>query len=317
MKEKKSQTLYCEDNGSCTSQHTPDYSARQNQVIEMYVFLDPLCPECWAMEPMMKKLRMEYGDFLRFHVVLTHDLESYNSPCGSHFRSLMKEMAQSYNETGCRTGMPCDGDVWYENDLDRTTPYTAVMAVKAAELQGRAVGSRYLRRLREALFMYKENIADDHVLINCAIRTEGMDVDEFVKDLHSPSTEKALSGDQCTAREMDITSTPTFVFFGMDTDEPGLKVEGLYPYHVYESILEDLHPEELNKRKPIPLLDFVQSYSIVATKEIAVVYDMSLEEAGREMRKLKLQQKVEEVPAKHGSFWRALHTSYENKSTTF
>lgn len=31
--------------------------------IEMYVFIDPLCPECWSLNPYLKKLTLEYGRF--------------------------------------------------------------------------------------------------------------------------------------------------------------------------------------------------------------------------------------------------------------
>ncbi|WP_258871641.1 DsbA family protein, partial [Halobacillus trueperi] len=31
--------------------------------IEIYVFIDPLCPECWSLEPFLKKLTIEYGRF--------------------------------------------------------------------------------------------------------------------------------------------------------------------------------------------------------------------------------------------------------------
>ncbi|MFP3489740.1 DsbA family protein, partial [Staphylococcus sp. SIMBA_130] len=59
--------------------------------------------------------------------------------------------------------------------------------------------------------------------------------------------------------------------------------------------------------EPLPSLDaFMDRYQFVATKEVAVVYDMSCEEADAAMKKLALKQKVEKVPAKHGSFWRTV-----------
>src|SRR5699024_5471566 len=32
--------------------------------IEIYVFVDSLCPECWELEPYIQKLHIEYGRFL-------------------------------------------------------------------------------------------------------------------------------------------------------------------------------------------------------------------------------------------------------------
>lgn len=33
--------------------------------MEIYMFVDPLSPECWALEPAIKKLKIRYGRF--FH----------------------------------------------------------------------------------------------------------------------------------------------------------------------------------------------------------------------------------------------------------
>lgn len=307
-KEEKSRTFVCEEEEGlcCPADITSLYEEekQRSKLLEVYVFIDPLCPECWAMEPVIKKMKMEYGSYLTINLILANELESLNSPCGSKYRSLVKDMAKAYNETACRTGMPCDGDVWHENPT--ATPYAAISAIKAAELQGKVIGAKYLRRVREALFLHKENIANSHVLINCAIRVQGMDVDEFVKDMNSDNTHFALADDRRTAKEMDVESAPTMVFFNEDVDQPGLKVEGAYSYDVYEGIIKEMTEKQLKKCPPIPLPDFVAFYSLVATKEIAVVYDLKLEEAHREMKKLQLRQEVEEISTKHGSIWRSL-----------
>lgn len=41
--------------------------------VEIYVFVDPLCPECWSLEPILKKLAIEYGRFLQSDRFLTGD----------------------------------------------------------------------------------------------------------------------------------------------------------------------------------------------------------------------------------------------------
>ncbi|MCE7794859.1 DsbA family protein [Salipaludibacillus sp. CUR1] len=275
---------------------------REKKPVEIYVFIDPLCPECWSLEPVIKKLQMEYSNYFKITTFLGNEMRSLNSPCGKQYKSIVEEMAKSYNETACRTGMPCDGDVWYENAM--TTPYSAILAIKASELQGKAIGSKYLRRVREALFLHKKNIASEDVLISCAEKVEGMDVGEFAKDLHSEVAKKALHGDSKTTKEMDVDALPTMIFFGEDVDEPGLKVQGLYDYNVYVSIISDILGKELQKCPPVSLEHFVSFYSLVAEKEISVVFDMDAEQVKKEMKKMQLKQQVKEIRTKHGSFWR-------------
>ncbi|CAM4019490.1 ClpXP adapter SpxH family protein [Alkalicoccus chagannorensis] len=307
MTKDPARTFVCgEQETSCCPEDMPSvYEAASIQsTIEVYIFIDPLCPECWAMEPIIKKLKMEYGKYLSMNIIMANNLQSSQQQGQQKCRNLVKELAQSYNETGCRTGMPCDGNVWYENIM--TTPESAITAVKAAELQGRGIGAKYLRRVREALFMHKENIADEEVLIACASRVQGLDLNEFKEDMHSSATKKAIADDKCTIQEMDIDTAPAFVLFSSDVEEPGVKIEGGYKYEVYENQILQLADTPLEKCPPQPLESFTSFYSLVATKEIAVVYDMTLEEAHKEMKKLQLQQLVEEIPTKHGSIWRSL-----------
>ncbi|PYZ93494.1 dithiol-disulfide isomerase [Salipaludibacillus keqinensis] len=275
---------------------------QRKKPVEIYVFIDPLCPECWSLEPTIKKLQMEYSNYFTITTFLGNEIRSLNTPCGKNYQTLVHEMAQSYNETACRTGMPCDGDVWYENAM--TTPYSAILAIKAAELQGKAIGSKYLRRVREALFLHKKNIADEDVLLACAKKVQGMDIHEFSKDLNSEVARKSLHDDAKTKKEMDVNSMPTLVFFGEDVDEPGVKVQGSYDYDVYVDIISEMIGKQPEKCPPISIEQFISFYSLVAEKEISVVFDKEMKDVRKDMKKLQLKQMVEEIQTKHGSLWR-------------
>ncbi|WP_280769251.1 ClpXP adapter SpxH family protein [Salipaludibacillus daqingensis] len=300
-------TFVCYDDlGICCPAEPESFyvNGKGKKPVEIYVFIDPLCPECWSLEPIIKKLQMEYSNYFKITTFLGNEIRSLNTPCGKNYHSIVQELAQSYNETSCRTGMPCDGDVWHENIM--TTPYSAILAIKAAELQGKAIGSKYLRRVREALFLHKKNIAEEDVLISCARKVVGMDVEEFSKDLHSEVATKSLQNDAKTTSEMDVESLPTLVFFGDDVNEPGLKVQGLYNYDVYVDIMSELIGKKPEKCPPISIEQFISFYSLVAEKEISVVFDKSMKEVHKEMIKLQLKQKVEEIKTKQGSLWRYL-----------
>lgn len=274
---------------------------KEKKPVEIYMFIDPLCPECWVLEPFVRKLQMEYSHYVTIKTFIGKGASAYTPASDKDVQKLIRDMAKSYNATACRTGMPCNGDVWYEHKI--TMPYTANLGIKAAELQGKAIGSKFLRRVREALFLKKKNIADKDTLIECAKFIDGMDVDEFMKDLDSDSPKIALESDERTTQEMEVNQLPTLVFFGEDVNEPGLKVEGHYPYEVYVQIIEELVGKPLKKCPPIPLQEFISFYSIVTEKEIAVLYDLSLDDVHREMKKLKLKQIVNEVPTRQGFLW--------------
>ncbi|WP_339228775.1 ClpXP adapter SpxH family protein [Oceanobacillus sp. FSL K6-2867] len=265
--------------------------------IEIFVFIDPLCAECWSLEPYLKKLSVEYGRFFTIRQIVSGQLRALNTDSFDKPRKL-KEI---WERTAKRTGMSCDGDFWIENPV--SYPWIASLAIKAAELQGKKAGMLFLRKLQENLFLKKQNISDEDVLLQCAKEAK-LDVEEFERDLFSSSAKKAYQCDLKLTREMEVDYIPTIVFFNQVAEEEGIKISGLYPYEIYELVLK-----EILQRTPIPsvkppLETFLQYYEVVGTKEISVVYDWSLAKTEKEMKKLQFQQVVEKIPAKYGSFWK-------------
>jgi predicted DsbA family dithiol-disulfide isomerase len=265
--------------------------------IEIYMFIDPICPECWALEPILKKLVVEYGKYFSIRHVISGKLTSLNITKKKKYESI----AEFWDKTANKTGMSCDGSLWLENPV--SSPFIASIAIKAAELQGRRAGIRFLRKLQEFLFLDKQNICQFEVLKNVAA-SSGLDVEEFITDINSDITTKAFQYDLKITTEMEVDEIPTLVFFNENAEDEGIKVTGFYPYEVYVQIIEEIFQAPLVKSSPPPLEEFLRYFSLVGTKEIAVVYNMTTSQVDREMKKLLLKQKVEPVPVKHGMFWR-------------
>ncbi|MBO8178110.1 ClpXP adapter SpxH family protein [Aeribacillus pallidus] len=268
-----------------------------NKPIEIYFFIDPLCPECWALEPYIKKLHIEYGQYFRLKHVLSGNLARLNITARKHHENI----AEIWERTASRSGMSCDGSLWLENPIE--SPFIASIAIKAAELQGRKYGLKFQRILQEYVFLGKQNISDINILVEVATKA-GLDVTEFKKDLHSESAAKAFQCDLKITSEMEVDEIPTLVFFNENIEDEGLKISGIYPYDIYVTILEEMLGKKLEPLPKPPLEMFLQHFKLVATKEISVVYDLSMAEAEREMKKWVLQNKVERIPAKYGTFWR-------------
>ncbi|WP_311315679.1 ClpXP adapter SpxH family protein [Neobacillus niacini] len=269
--------------------------------LEIYMFIDPLCPECWALEPILKKLQIEYGRYFSLKHVLSGRLANLNLSKKKNYESI----AELWEKTASRSGMSCDGSLWHETPVD--APYNVSLALKASELQGRRAGIRFLRRIQELLFLEKQNISNLEVLKACA-ESVGLDVDEFTKDMHSESASKAFQNDLQITSEMDVHEIPTLVFFNENVEDEGIKITGSYPYDVYVQILEEMLTEKPEKSTPPPLETFLKAFKFVATKEIAVVYNMTVSQIEREMKKLVLKQVVEQIPAKYGTFWRYIES---------
>lgn len=275
------------------------YLNTEKKPLEIYIFVDPLCPECWALEPILKKLVIEYGQYFSFKQVLSGRLASLNTAKRTKFDSI----SELWKKTASRSGMSCDGNIWLENPI--SSPFLASVAVKAAELQGKRFGIRFLRRIQELVFIEKQNISNMDILIDCA-KSVNLDVEEFLYDIHSESATKAFQCDIKITAEMEVTEIPSLVFFNEIIEEEGIKITGYYPYEVYTQILEEMLQQKPVPVDPPPLDLFLQYFKLVATKEIEVVYNMTESEVNREMKKLQLMQQVEQIPAKYGTFWRSI-----------
>lgn len=271
--------------------------SQDQKPLEIYLFIDPLSADCWALEPKIKKLLLEYEPYVRIKHILSSSLDTLN--CQTEKKR--KEIAKSWNETAKKSGMPCDGSQWLSNPVK--SPFLASVAVKAAEMQGKKAGSRFLRSIQEQLFVEQKNISDYDVLLQCAEKSR-LDLEEFIHDMNSATASKAFQCDVKIASEMEVNSTPTLVFFNENIEDEGIKVDGLYPYEIYSQIVEQMLEDTPEKNQLPSIEEFLMRFKIAATIEVAEVYSISVKEAEKKLKKLMFNKKVEKVEARNGTFWR-------------
>jgi predicted DsbA family dithiol-disulfide isomerase len=267
-----------------------------NKPLEIYVFVDPLCPQCWALEPVLQKLKIEYGSYFKVRHVLTGKLTNLNISSKQH-----EAMAKYWEKVSHTTGMYCDGTLWLNNPI--SSPLLTSLAIKAAELQGKRAGARFLRRIQEVLFLETKNVSEISVLMECGKKAD-LDMEEFLSDMHSKSAAKALQCDLKITSEMQVTEIPSLVFFNENIEDEGLKISGLYPYEVYVQVIQEMLNQKPSPAALPPLEAFLKFNNVVASKEVSTVYDLTLPEAEKELKKLVLQQKILMLPGKYGPFWR-------------
>ncbi|PLT30369.1 ClpXP adapter SpxH family protein [Peribacillus deserti] len=263
-----------------------------NKPIEIYIFIDPLCADCWSLEPSLKKLQIEYGGYISFKRVLGARLAALNKVKNSPFR-----------EKGCLNGSTAEET--QSSDSAVSTPYNASIALKAAELQGRKAGTRFLRKLQEMLFLEQMNVSDLDILFECAKGAQ-LDTEEFINDFTSSSAAKAFQCDLKITNEMEVQELPTLVFFNQNIEEEGIKISGYYPYEVYKHILEEMLGGLPEPAEPPSLETFLRMFGLASSSEISMIYELSHQEVEREMKKLVLKQFVQKIPAKKGPFWKLI-----------
>lgn len=277
----------------------PSLSKCEHKSVEAYLFIDPLCKDCWDIEPVIIKLWLEYGTYFSIRHILTGKVEGaiasphkWNKPANIRF---------VWEKTTSLQGFSCDGKVHMQDAS--STPYLVSIAIKAAELQGRKAGSKFLRKLQEYIFLENVSKPDLELLLACADQS-GIDVEEFKKDLHSISAKKAFQCDLKFTNEMHITEIPSLVFFHANSDEEGIKIAGIYSYNVYVQLLKELVKFDIEPAPLPPLETLLEMAQFMSSKEIAFIYDCSEQEIERELKKLSLKRKVRMVEVKCERYWK-------------
>ncbi|PIC64339.1 dithiol-disulfide isomerase [Sporosarcina sp. P13] len=255
---------------------TLHYSASAKP-IELYVFLDPYCKDCWSLQPLLRKLQVEYDHCFTLRIALRTPLPKLNIP------------------------YVCDSQD--SNPTKRSNPCFPNIAVKAAEFQGKRAGFRYLSCLLEYSFLKKRDVTSFSVLVEIAARIN-LDVDEFIADFTSEETSRALQVDMFLGNEMEVDEAPTFVFFNSNIEDEGLKVSGRYDYAIYEQILEELIGEQILPDMPPSISSLFDRFDLLTTKEVAEIYRITEKEAERELKKRLLKQQIECIPFQDRTLWR-------------
>lgn len=247
--------------------------------VELYIFIDPLCPQAFAMQATMRKLQLEYEHYFTWRYVLSTELSSLN--------------CLSNRMKGCTSG----------TQLDVAHPVLPSIAIKAAELQGKRAGFRYLTKLQEVAALGTQNVNSHATLLNIAQDVD-LDMNEFSIDFGSKEAARAFQGDLYITREMEVEEVPSIVFFNECIEDEGLKVSGTYTYEVYEHILQELVGEEII-RQPLPSMDqLFMRYQTLTTAEVAEIYSVNEHVAERELKKRMLQQKIERLMNDDITLWR-------------
>lgn len=219
--------------------------------IDITYYTDPLCSWSWAFEPVWRRLRYELGDRLAWRYRMggmIPDWRRYADPLNDV--ASPSHVGPQWLAVSRLSGMPIEPRIWHDDPP--ASSYPACLAVKAAELQGRDMGERYLRRAREAVMLEQRNIARRAVLLElaeelaaeelaaeAAAATSGaaaLDPDAFCRALDDGSALAAFREDLRDVKYRDIGRFPTLVIRG--ANGRGVIVVGYRPYAVLRDAVQ-------------------------------------------------------------------------------
>lgn len=241
-------------------------TTRTEKPLELYLFFNPLNESSWELERIIRKLKTKYHSYFKLRYVL-------------HLEACVS----------------CDKKAGYQ---------TIFYAIKAAELQGHRLGTEFIQRLFDYLYLTKEKSADKELLIELALQS-GLDIKEFELDIASNITEKAYLCDRSIAVEMDVNQSPSLVFFNRYHEEEGLKIEGLHSLDIYQHIFRELLQSEPVSETELSIEQCIRSLRFSDCSEIAHLLNLPEKQVTYELKKLCLQNKVRQTITQQGVLWKS------------
>ncbi|HLQ82889.1 MAG TPA: DsbA family protein [Pseudogracilibacillus sp.] len=244
-----------------------------NKPIIIYAFINPLSHTCWSLEPLIKKMVLEYGDYFTVRPVISFGASS--------------------NEKKIKTSVS-----FLKQNLG--------LAIKAAGLQGNKVGRQFLQKIQEAYFFYDDDLLDENVMMTYASLLD-LDLNEFSNDLYSHSAKKAYQADLKLKKEMNIKELPSLVFFSKHNEMHNLKITGLANYNDYIYLLYKLLNKKITPKKKPHLKSFLMEQSLLSLEDIAFIYDWTRDQTKVKLNELKLTGDVEELTILSRKYWTYKH----------
>jgi len=278
-----------------TRKKTPVALTQESRLRVSY-FTDPICSTCWIIQPIWKKLNLEYGHILDIQYVMGGLLPSWKDCKGkiqspSDAASHWKEVADSFK-------MPLDAGVWTEDPLSSSFPPS--IGFKAAQLQDEQKAQLFLRRVREMIFLEKKNIMKWRFLEAAAMEV-GLDTVRFREDYVGAARE-AFEEDLAMAGELGVVSFPTLIF----TNAAGelVRLKGYQHYQDLEKAILQLAPQvqkAVFDRGPESLF---RHFPTMVDAEFALLSNLLRKDARKVLQQLNNEGYIEKVESEHGVLWK-------------
>ena len=300
----KNPLLNCDyEKGVCEVLETPTGETSSDQLkdlaadkITIIYFTDPICSSCWGIEPQLRKLKLEYGNYIDIDYRMGGLLPSWDI-YNSGGISKPSDVALHWEEVSPYYKMPIDGGVWLEDPLNSSYPPS--IAFKAAQMQDKTKAVKFLRIVREMVFLDKLNITKiEH--LEKAVSQAKLNVEQWKQDYES-TAQLEFKKDLDLGRQIGVRGFPTLIF--VKDDEMLDVLYGSKPYADFENRVKKIKPDAKKNAYSTEWEYLFSVYPTLTTQEFAVLSNISFEKALEVLQGLSNENKLNRKKIKNGDLW--------------
>jgi 2-polyprenyl-6-methoxyphenol hydroxylase-like FAD-dependent oxidoreductase/predicted DsbA family dithiol-disulfide isomerase len=270
----------------------------RSKQLQIQYFTDPVCSTCWSIQPILRKLKLEYDELINIEYRMGgllktwEDLSRRQGPIQSP-----EDAARHWDIVRALNEMPMDGSIWL-NDPPYSS-YPPSIAFKAAQMQSEEKAILFLRRIKEMIFMEKKNIIKWRYLEDAAFEL-GLDAARLKRDFDGKAQER-FSEDLELAGVLGVTAFPTLFFENKNGQR--LSMKGYQDYRQFEKIILELLPHAKKKEYDKSPLGLFKYFYTLTTKEFSFLSDIGMEETEAILNRLCEEGKISQFKSSSGVIW--------------
>ncbi|MFQ3872694.1 DsbA family protein [Staphylococcus parequorum] len=246
--------------------------------LTLYYVTDPMCSHCWAFEPTLNKLLVQYGHLFNFQMVMGGLLEAWGDGPIDPANGIYKpaDVTPHWQEVGNYSRMPIDGTIMEIDPVQSSFPASRLYkAIQHVDSPTAAI--KFTRLVREAVFVFNKNISDKavlkHIVEDLYKGDNTIDVDSILNIADSDIGQNLLAEDFNLVSQLGVRGFPTIVIVNIDNQ--GTKIVGARSLETYIDALEKLDTSITIEPNRLPKLSlYLNEQSSLFSKEIEVMYDI-------------------------------------------
>jgi len=277
-------------------QKKPLISAGTNKPINILYYTDPICSTCWAIQPQLRKIQLEYDEFLNIEYKMGGLLPSWEN-FDRHGIRTPSDVAEHWEKVCQFYQMPINQNIWLEDPLPSSYPPS--IAFKAAQLQEIGMAVMFLRRIREMVFLEKKNIIKKEFLYRAAFEV-GLDAARLMRDLEGKA-QMLFREDLILSDSLEIEELPTLIF----TNHAGVQhsIKGYHDYETLEDIIHKLEPNLVKKTYDKSPAYLFSAFPTITTKEFSFLREEEEEASRKILEDLYARELITRFESLAGNMW--------------
>lgn len=236
-------------------------------IVRVDLLTDPWSVWCWGMEPARRAIQVRFPS-IEFRPLVGGMFPRLPDPAEVGF-----DVERFFAVVQRTSGMPLAVDATRRDRPGST--YPACIAVHAVRLLDAGKESTYLRALREAVYLDRRNVSRTEVAASVAASI-GIDEAEFTEALASGEPEREFRTRLASLHALHLHGYPTTLVTWKDKTA---RLEGFQSLPALLSAIEAVSETLHAAREPPPVAELVGHGERVATREVAEVLGVGVEEA--------------------------------------